>query len=95
MALRVALTDDALIVELSDGLTISVPLAWFPHLMHGTPAERSSYVLIANGEGIHWPELDEDISVDSLLGGRASGENQESLRRWPAEPKTRPGWRVT
>jgi Protein of unknown function (DUF2442) len=81
-ALRVALTDDALIVELSDGRTISVPLAWFPRLMHGTPAERSSYVLIADGEGIHWSDLDEDISVDSLLAGRASGENQESLRRW-------------
>jgi Protein of unknown function (DUF2442) len=81
-ALRATLTDDTLTIELSDGRTISVPLAWFPRLVHGTPAERSSYVLIADGEGIHWPELDEDISVDSLLAGRASGESQESLRRW-------------
>jgi hypothetical protein len=82
MAKYVSVTDDALTVDLSDGRIISVPLAWFPRLMHGTAAERSSWTLIAEGEGIHWPALDEDISVDSLLVGRRSGESQDSLRRW-------------
>jgi hypothetical protein len=78
----VTVTDDALTVHLSDGRIISVPLAWFPRLMHGTAAERSSWTLIGDGEGIHWPGLDEDISVDSLLAGRRSGESQGSLGRW-------------
>lgn len=74
--------DEVLIVELSDGRTISVPLAWFPRLEHGTPAERTNSRLIGGGTGIHWPDLDEDISVESLLAGRRSGETQASLRRW-------------
>ena len=78
----VAVTDDALTVDLSDGRTISVPLAWFPRLTHGTVAERAKWTLIGAGEGIHWPDLDEDISVTSLLAGRRSGESQDSLRRW-------------
>ena len=65
-----------------DGRTITVLLAWFPRLARGTPAERAKWRLIGRGEGIHWPELDEDISVASLLAGRRSGETQESLRRW-------------
>ena len=78
----VSLSDDALAVDLADGRTITVPLAWFPRLAHGTAAERTNWRLIGNGEGIHWPDLDEDISVESLLAGRRSGETQESLRRW-------------
>ncbi len=78
----VTLTGDALAVELSDGRSISVPLAWYPRLMHGTPEERSHWRLIGGGTGIHWPELDEDISVKNLLAGRASGEGQRSLKRW-------------
>jgi hypothetical protein len=74
--------DEALTVELSDGRTISVPLAWFPRLAHGTSAERANWRLIGGGTGIHWPGLDEDISVESLLTGRRSGESQGSLRRW-------------
>ena len=74
--------DDDLIVDLTDGRTITVPLAWFPRLTHGTPAERANWRLIGGGEGIHWPDLDEDISVASLLAGRRSGETHESLRRW-------------
>lgn len=81
-ARTVSVNDEALIVDLVDGRTITVPLAWFPRLGHGTPAERANWRLIADGEGIHWPELDEDISVESLLAGRKSGETQESLRRW-------------
>jgi hypothetical protein len=79
---NVNVSDDALAVDLADGRTITVPLAWFPRLAHGTPAERANWRLIGSGEGIHWPDLDEDISVDSLLAGRRSGEAQESLRRW-------------
>lgn len=81
-ARSVSVTDDVLAVDLADGRTITVPLAWFPRLAHGTPAERANWRLIASGEGIHWPDLDEDISVESLLAGRRSGEAQESLRRW-------------
>jgi len=78
----VSLTDDALIVELVDGRTISVPLAWYPRLAHGNVAERAHWRFIGDGEGIHWPDLDEDISIEGLLAGRRSGESQASLRRW-------------
>lgn len=83
-ARRVMVTNVALTADLSDGRTISVPLTWFPRLAHGTDAERSSWKLIGEGEGIHWPDLDEDISVESLLAGRRSRESQDSLRRWIA-----------
>ena len=82
VARTVSVTGDALVADLVDGRTITVPLAWFPRLAHGTPTERDNWRLIAGGEGIHWPALDEDISVESLLAGRRSGETQESLRRW-------------
>jgi hypothetical protein len=82
LARSVSVTEDALIADLADGRTITVPLAWFPRLAHGTSAERNHWRLIAGGEGIHWPDLDEDISVEGLLAGRRSGETQESLRRW-------------
>ncbi len=81
-ARRVTVTDDVLTVDLSDGRTISVPLAWFPRLSHGTATEREKWRLIGSGEGVHWPDLDEDISIESLLAGRRSGETQDSLRRW-------------
>lgn len=81
-AQRVAVGEDSLTVELADGRTIAVPLAWFPRLLHATPAELANWKLIGSGEGIHWPELDEDISVASLLAGRRSSETGESLRRW-------------
>lgn len=75
-------TDDALVIELIDGRIISAPLAWYPRLFHGTPAERNNWRLIGDGEGIHWPDLDEDISVASLVFGKPSGESQQSLQRW-------------
>jgi hypothetical protein len=71
-----------LVVELSDGRAISVPVAWFPRLLHGTTGERGNWRLIGSGEGIHWPDLDEDISVASLLAGRQSGESAESFQAW-------------
>ncbi|MDE2704620.1 MAG: DUF2442 domain-containing protein [Gemmatimonadota bacterium] len=79
---RVEVTDDTLMADLSDGRTISVPLAWYPRLVHATPAERRNWRFIGVGQGIHWPDLDEDISVEGLLAGRPSGESQESLKRW-------------
>ena len=81
-AQSVNVTDDALIVDLSDGRTVSVPLAWFPRLMHGTSEERNKWRLIGGGEGIHWPELDEDISVENLILGKPSGESQKSFKIW-------------
>ena len=81
-AQNVSLTEAALGVEMIDGRTITVPLTWYPRLAHGNPAERANWRLIGEGEGLHWPELDEDISVESLLAGRRSGETQASLRRW-------------
>ena len=88
IAKGVSVGDDALVVDLADARTITVPLAWFPRLAHGTPAERANWRLIGRGVGIHWSELDEDISVESLLAGRRSGETQESLRRWLRTRKT-------
>ena len=82
VAIQVQVTDDALSVELSDGRTLGVPLAWYPRLFHGTPKERSSWQLIGSGRGIHWPALDEDISVANLLAGQPSGESQTSLKKW-------------
>ncbi|HEX8692822.1 MAG TPA: DUF2442 domain-containing protein [Longimicrobium sp.] len=75
-------TDEALTVELVDGRVLSVPLVWYPRLAHGSPDERNRWRLIGRGEGIHWPDLDEDISVANLLAGKPSGESQRSLKRW-------------
>ena len=89
-AQNVQVTDEALIVDLSDGRTVSVPLAWFPRLLHGTPEERNKWRLIGNGEGIHWPALDEDISVENLILGKPSGESQKSFKKWlEARAKTK------
>jgi len=84
VAENVRVNNETLSVELTDGRTLAVPLAWFPRLVHGTPAERNHWELIARGNGIHWPALDEDISVEGLLAGRASGESQKSLQKWLA-----------
>lgn len=77
-----ALTNDTLTVELSDGRCLSVPLAWFPRLMHATATERKAWKLIGRGRGIHWETLDEDISIDGLLSGKPSGESQASFKKW-------------
>jgi hypothetical protein len=91
-AQRVRTTEDSLAVDLSDGRTVSVPLMWYPRLLHGNARERNHWRLIANGEGIHWPDLDEDVSVEGIILGRASGESQASLKRWleSREARTRP-----
>jgi hypothetical protein len=65
----VTVTDEELIVNLKDGRTISAPLAWFPRLLHATPEQRAKWELLGGGEGIHWPDVDEDLSVAGLLRG--------------------------
>jgi len=79
---NVTITEDTLSVDLSDGRTISVPLTWFPRLLQSTPEERNNWRLIGKGHGIHWGNIDEDISVEGLLAGRLSGENQSSFKKW-------------
>ena len=67
----VQVTDDDLVVALMDGRSVSVPLAWFPRLLSGTPDQRANWQISAAGFGIHWPDLDEDIGTAGLLrGGR-------------------------
>ena len=82
LAQSLQVTADTLHVELADGRTLAVPVTWYPRLAHGTPAERAQWQLIGHGHGIHWPQLDEDISVEDLLAGRRSSETQASLQRW-------------
>jgi Protein of unknown function (DUF2442) len=84
-ASAVTVSDDTLSVDLSEGRTIAVPFVWYPRLFHATTTERQKWRLLAGGDGIHWPDLDEDISVDDLLAGRASGEAHASLQKWLAD----------
>lgn len=81
-AMNVAVTEEALVVELEDARTVSVPLGWYPRLLYGTLEERNNWCLIGKGSGIHWPDLDEDISVEGLLIGNPSGETERSFQRW-------------
>jgi hypothetical protein len=83
-ATSVRVTDDALVVDLSDGRTVLAPLAWYPRLLHGTAPERNDHRLIGEGVGIHWPQLDEDISIEGILAGRRSYESKESFGQWLA-----------
>ena len=83
-AVRVQVTEVELSVGLADDRTVSAPLSWYPRLVHATPEERDGWQLVGGGSGIHWPGIDEDLSVASLLAGRPSGERRESLQRWLA-----------
>ena len=82
IATQVSVTDELLTVDLADGRIVAVPLEWYPRLTHATKKERKSWRLIGGGRGIHWPDLDEDISVINLLAGQRSAESQSSLRKW-------------
>jgi hypothetical protein len=82
IATHVVITDESLIVDLADGRTISVPIAWYPRLLNAGAEERNNWRFIGSGEGIHWPELDEDLSVENLLLGKPSGESPQSFERW-------------
>jgi hypothetical protein len=90
----VTVSEDRLRVDLSDGRSISAPLAWYPRLLRATPTERKRWRLIGRGRGIHWKDLDEDISVEGLLAGRPSGESQASFGKWLAARSSRPASRA-
>ena len=81
-AVTVRVKDDEITVDLADGRTIIAPLAWFPRLSRATQKERNNWRLIGRGFGIHWPDLDEDISIVNLLLGQRSGESQSSFQKW-------------
>jgi hypothetical protein len=81
-ALQLVVSDEAITVDLVDGRTIIVPLAWYPRLWHATPAERNHFEIFGDGAFIHWPNLDEDLSVAGLLAGHRSGESPRSLKKW-------------
>jgi hypothetical protein len=84
VAVNVPLTDDKLIVDLEDGRSVAVPLAWYPRLLQGSAVERSNWQLLGDGFAIEWPDLDEHIGIEALLAGRRSGESEGSLNRWRA-----------
>jgi hypothetical protein len=86
-AQEVRIDEDRLVVELTDGRTISAPLAWYPRLWHGKPEQRARYEIIGDGAYIHWPDLDEDLSVAGILAGRRSGESLASVQQWLAARK--------
>jgi hypothetical protein len=81
LATHVVASEDTLTVELADGRTIAAPLAWYPRLACATTEERASWRLLGGGRGIHWPALDEDISVANLLAGQPSAESQGSFKK--------------
>ena len=96
LATQVEVNDDTLSVDLADGRTIAAPLAWYPRLAHATAEERGNWRLIGGGRGIHWPAIDEDVSVANLLNGQPSAESQASFKKWlasrtkPSRPQKRP-----
>jgi hypothetical protein len=79
---NVTITYDALTVDLSDGRSITVPLAWYPRLINATKAELDNWRLVGKGYGIHWEDIDEDVSIEGLLLGKPSGESQTSFKKW-------------
>jgi hypothetical protein len=78
----VEVTQESLTVDLSDGRSLRTPLIWYPRLFHATQQEKENWKLIGKGQGIHWEDIDEDISLENLLLGRPSGESQKSLQKW-------------
>jgi hypothetical protein len=86
---RVQVTEEALVVDLVDGRSVSVPLVWYPRLLHASVEERQQFRLIGGGEGIHWELLDEDISAEGIVAGRRSMESAESFQRWLEDRKER------
>ena len=78
-AMSVTCSDDELQVSLMDGRRLAVPIAWFPRLAHASPADRANYELLGDGQGIHWPRIDEDISVAGLVAGQPSVEFKVAL----------------
>jgi Protein of unknown function (DUF2442) len=87
--ISVTVTDDTVSVDLEDGRTLAVPIGWYPRLAHGTPAERAHVQISGAGYGMHWPELDEDISIEGLLVGKQSTESAASFERCLQRRKAR------
>src|SRR5207253_10938815 len=88
-ALSLNLSDEALSVDLVDGRTVIVPLVWYPRLWHGSEQERNNFEIFGDGAYMHWPDLDEDLTVAGLLEGKRSGESPTSLKKWLAARKPR------
>jgi hypothetical protein len=86
-AQSVTVSDEALSVDLVDGRTVIVPLVWFPRLWHGSKEERENFEIFGDGAYIHWPDLDEDLTIAGLLEGKRSGETPTSLKKWLASRK--------
>jgi len=86
---KVMIRGGKLIVDLADGRTIIVPLEWYPSLLYGSRKERQNWQILADGDTIEWPDLDEHIGVEGLLAGRRSGESRRSLDRWLANRSKR------
>ncbi|MBN1485758.1 MAG: DUF2442 domain-containing protein [Chloroflexia bacterium] len=78
----VTISEDTISVDLEDGRTVSVPIGWYPRLVHGTAAELANFQTSSAGYGIYWPDLDEDIGVEGLLLGKKSTESSASFERW-------------
>jgi len=81
-AVDVRVTDDTLSVDFHDGRTISVPLGWYPRLVSASLEERRNWRLMGSGLGIHWEDIDEDVSVEGLIAGKRSGESPDSFSKW-------------
>lgn len=84
LAAQISVTDETLTVDLVDGRSLTVPLSWYPRLLHASQAERQNWQLLGDGYEIEWIDLDEHIGVEGLLAGRPSGESPHSLERWLA-----------
>mgnify|MGYP001581680313 CR=1 FL=1 len=85
----VRFTDETLVVDLLDGRTISVPLVWYPRLLSATPAQRANWRVAGGGFGIHWPDIDEDLSTDGLLRGAPAPRTSVAVRQ-PANKRIQP-----
>ncbi|MFP4378373.1 MAG: DUF2442 domain-containing protein, partial [Spirochaetales bacterium] len=90
-ASSITVSQEYLTASLDDGRMISIPISWYPRLFHATEQERRNFRLIGSGSGIHWVDLDEDISIESIIAGRRSAETQASLERWMRERRSTPG----
>lgn len=90
VAVKAALTSTHLVVELADGRSLTVPLDWYPRLLHGAESERQNWQVLGDGYAIEWPDLDEHIGIEGVLAGRRSGESETSFERWLASRGSRP-----
>jgi hypothetical protein len=83
-AQAIEVREDTIAVDLVDGRTMTVPIVWYPRLWYGTKEERNHFEILDEGRYIHWPDLDEDLSIDGMVAGRRSGGNPASLKKWLA-----------